>query len=464
LAVALLGPPLFFSRNQKIKDMTKQNCYESLNSLQTTLQAAIGEVDYCFRCLNRIKGQEHQTQPYTILFQLTKPLSQGMIMCEEYYQHASMSLLIANAEHAKLLNDWVSVGPTITQILNMLPSSVEISLSEDNNFAKPCKYKNTDFYDETIDGIAQMFYLKRTKLGQFISNTYMSITQKLQAINDLSSRSQPADKWRDVLVLGKKDYAKSRVGKASMKNFQRDVLADIKKEDVKAEKRTLYIGFKDNPIVRLHKKLSSDPEEFIYQLREGNYTSKHLEEFYDFANKLDALLYIQDPQSLEAKHTVPPVNQDHLNARIINSGYKAWQLVQLIGTLYAKTKDECPTKVDPSKRNQHFILYYLLHEFEWLDPHCTVGEFVGQISSWFPNIIPDDTKVQTQISKSIYTEKENWTDDDGLMPRYCDLQNYVAKVINQPDPPLKARKASQFRLKMQTCYVAMNTLRKEWRQ
>lgn len=443
--------------------MKKHYSVEILNRLQSTMQALIGEVNNCSRCLVRIKGQSHKTQPYTLLFQLTKPLSEGIAACEEYYLLSSQSLLVFNAEHAQLLNDWVSIGPTITEIFNMLPSSQnDTSLSD--TLTKPCQFKDTHIYNKSIDTIAQTIYQNKTEVYLFIYNSCQTITQRLKDIVDLSSRQQPADKWNETLKQGKSDYAKSRVGKASLKNFQRDVLTDIKKEDVNAEKRNLYNSFKDNPIVRLHKKLSSDTEEFIYQLREGDYTQKQLEEFYDFTNKLDALLFIQKPQSMEPKRTVPPVNQDHLNKRIIDSGYKAWQLVQVIGTLFATTKEECRTKIDTSKKNQCFILYYLLMEFGWLEPNCPVGDFVEQVAAWFPNIVPDDPKFHSQICKSVYTEKESWTDEDGLMPRYTDLQNYVAKVTNQPDHPLKARKASQFRLRMQNCYIELLKLKKEWQQ
>ncbi len=435
----------------------------SVTQAGQVIKSAIGEIkQYLLNCdLSTIK--DHQTRPYALLFIISTPLSSIMQTCDDYALASTNLILVPNSEHKKLLEAWSNVCVSITDILDLIPDSADTTLG-DTPTAKPCKYKNTVRYDPSMDEIAQAIFQNRPNIGRFIRNTCVSITQRLQSFVDLSSRQQPADKWVNVLQHDKAAYAKSREGKASMKSYQHDVLNDLKKEDVKKEKSTLYTNHKDNPIVRLHKKLHSDPEEFVYKLREGNFSQENLKDFYDYAMKLDALLDIQNPHRMKSLMSVPPVDQEHLNKKVVSDGLKAWELFQAVGGFFATNEEELSQKIDPSTHNQLFIIYYLLFEMNLLEPGCTVQDFVDQLSAWYPNFVPNDQKKKDQIIGSIYAEKRNWTDDKGLMPRYCDLQNFVANATTKKGSKLKARKASQFRTKMQACYIVLNNLRKKWRE
>lgn len=151
-----------------------------------------------------------------------------------------------------------------------------------------------------------------------------------------------------------------------------------------------------------------------------NVSTKEALESYEKAVR-DGLL-VDEVQDFSDSSSAPEYSNNIFRRKLFNTNAKVVRLRDAIGARIkgAKLTDgggllEDRPQIDPTKQNEWYYVWKMLHESGLLDRNATRRAFIAQMLDWYPEVfdeVADDEQKKTFVRKmesSISAEKSKWT-------------------------------------------------------
>ena len=386
------------------------------------------------------------------LFEMILALSDFIATADEYCQSQSETLLMRKASNRSFLQTFSTLEKNIKETFRVMPTLLD---HIGNKPFHTCKHLGKRHYIAFMDETSAKMADERQNLGSYFLMILDEARRVVEQIRALE-RDNDTERWVMMHDASKAQFMSDPQNKPMMMSYHKEVIAYLNPERILMVRNKLMEEYRDNPIVKLHSRFGLDMPMFCAKIRKGDFSQEQLDNYFEYVCKAEAISEAE--QNFCRPMTVitsDPLNNFIFRRNVCSDQPHLAEMHQWISSCLWQEGDDKANKIETAKKNQLFILYYVLCTRNVLSS-TDVALFIRQMAEWFPEMIKPNT--EKTWAGAIYDEAKHWKLPTGQLVPWLSMPDF------ERQSPMRPSKLKSFLHKMQACQAGLIALIKAWQK